>query len=147
MTQLTTQKHDMQEQLQRVLQETFALYQDTHMAHWNVRGPYFPQLHVLFEQHYTELWEALDVLAERIRALGSKVNKKALVAEPRIVDQDHQEMVRDLASAHRELSGALRSLEETAADAGDPATADLATERVRAHDQAAWMLEATAADW
>ncbi len=141
----TVQTTDLARSLAQSLRQTFTLYQRTHLAHWNVKGPYFPQLHVLFEGQYNELWAALDVLAERVRSYGTDVPADALSAGPADLPSDALVTVRTLAAEHRALSTHFATLEKTAQDQDDPATADLATERIRAHDQMAWMLEATSA--
>ena len=130
--------------LNDALHETFDLYRLTHIAHWNVRGPLFPQLHAMFDQQYNELWAALDVIAERVRALGSPVDPAAFTGEEQDIPADNRKLLSSLAKAHRSLSKSLGAIEGEATKAGDAATADLAIERIRAHDQHAWMLEAAA---
>ena len=129
----------------RAIQETFRLYRRTHLAHWNVRGPDFPQLHALFEEQYTELWNALDALAERARSLGTDVEPTWLTGEDGSVETNGQAIVRGLAADHRAITQTFQQLAEASGGAGDVATEDLAVERMRAHDQMAWMLEATSA--
>lgn len=143
----TTQTRQTIKDLEEVLTDSFTLYRRTHMAHWNVRGPLFHQLHGMFEEQYQEIWAALDVIAERIRALGGVVPNEAFAGAPVDGTQDAKTLVADLANGNRELAAKLRDVEAHANDNGDPGTADLAVERVRAHDQHAWMLEATAQDW
>lgn len=132
------------QQLHTALQETFTLYRATHLAHWNVRGPSFPQLHAMFEAQYTELWAALDTIAERIRAIGSEVHPDVLTGKVTAAGGDAKKTVNDLAQNHRAMAGKLRQMVFAADDDSDPATADLLTQRITAHEQAAWMLEATA---
>ncbi len=136
------QAHDLQD----ALHQTTNLYARTHLAHWNVEGPSFPQLHLLFESQYNELWQALDTIAERLRTLGAHVDASAFSAVPQIPERA-RDMVRELAKEHRRLAAFWRTTESNAADAADPATADLATGRIAAHDQQAWMLEATSKQW
>lgn len=134
--------------LQDALSGTFALYAETHLAHWNVVGPAFPQLHRLFEEQYTELWTALDVLAERLRGLGTTVDPEMFAAaaiDP--ASSDARTLVGRLAKGHRALSAQLFKLQRGASQAGDPATADLAAQRIHAHDKHAWMLESTLQGW
>ncbi len=131
--------------LQDVLGETFRLYRETHLAHWNVQGPSFPQLHLLFDGQYNELWEALDGIAERLRTLGPAVDPKAFQSTPERAATDARVLLKRLADGHRSLSKKLHGLEVLATKAGDAATADLAVSRIHAHDKHAWMLEATLA--
>lgn len=137
--ELTTLK-----KLGQVIHNSFRLYRRTHLAHWNVRGPQFPQLHLMFEEQYREIWEALDSLAERLRALGVDVEPRWLTAEDGQVEQEAAAIVQGLAADHRAISRDFVELERAADEAGDTGTADLAVERQRAHDQHAWMLDATA---
>ncbi|MCA1819500.1 MAG: hypothetical protein LC620_05535 [Halobacteriales archaeon] len=132
------------EGLQQALNGTFLLYRDTHLAHFNVRGPAFPQLHALLEQQYTELWNAVDEVAERIRALGHLVTHGALALPDSELPQDAGEMLGFLAAAHTRATAQWQTLFDVAEDAEDHATADLCNQRVRAHQKAAWMLGATA---
>lgn len=144
MTPKAIQQETQVQALTKSLKETFRLYAATHVAHWNVRGPYFPQLHALFEAQYTELWNALDVIAERIRHYGESVDPATLALDTPVpvADNEAKSVVRELALEHRALADRLREIERDATAAGDPGTADLAIQRVRAHDQHAWMLEA-----
>ncbi|HEY9038082.1 MAG TPA: DNA starvation/stationary phase protection protein [Roseovarius sp.] len=137
--------------LTEVLTGTYRLVLKSHIYHWNVTGPMFVPIHDMTEEHYTDMFTAADVLAERIRALG----KPALVTPAGLTArQDGQEadanltadqMVKDLLSDHEDLAGRMRALVETAESAGDPVTADLATERAAFHEKSAWMLRAMAA--
>ncbi len=129
--------------LHHVLHATFDLYRATHMAHWNIRGPYFPQLHTLFEQQYTELWEALDEIAERVRALGEDVDPNAVAGPAPSPGHDAKTTVAELEATHSKMAKHLRQLEAEASDAGDAGTADLFTIRIQAHEKAAWMLRST----
>lgn len=133
--------------LHDLLGATFRLYRDTHLIHWNVRGPLFPQLHKMLDDQYREIWAAIDEIAERIRALGSTVDAKAFESTPLRLGNDDRAGVVHLARANREISRQFNALSATAEEHHDPATADLANSRIRAHDQYAWMLEATAAPW
>jgi starvation-inducible DNA-binding protein len=132
------------EALQEALNLTFLAYRDTHLAHFNVRGAAFPQLHALFEQQYTELWEAVDEVAERIRALGHLVTHGALALPDSNVPQDAGEMLDVLIAEHTAAVLRWQELFDLAEEIGDHATADLCNQRVRAHQKHAWMLEATA---
>ncbi len=141
----TIQTTDLSRGLAQALRKTFTLYQRTHLAHWNVRGPHFPQLHALFEAQYTELWAALDQQAERVRSYGQLVPADVLSSGPADLPGDALAMVRFLAAEHRAMTVHFGALEKAAQEQDDPATADLATQRILAHDQMAWQLEATAA--
>ncbi|MCP1169520.1 Dps family protein [Limimaricola litoreus] len=134
--------------LSDALTDTYRLVLKTHACHWNVVGAMFYPLHQMTEEHYTDMFTAADVLAERIRALG----KRASVKPVRMIDGldtgadlTADEMVRGLLSDHEALSRRFYALVEAAEISGDPVTADLATERAAFHDKAAWMLRATAA--
>ncbi|MDN4479247.1 Dps family protein [Demequina lignilytica] len=137
--------------LGQVLSDTFTLYLKTHGYHWNVTGPHFRSLHLLFEEQYQELWAAADVLAERMRALGSGApgSMAEFLEHASIVDDerttDAMTMVENLARDHETLARLIRPLVEVAEDAGDGATADLFNARLAAHEQAAWMLRSFAA--
>lgn len=129
--------------LQGLLFATFQAYRDTHLAHFNVTGPAFPQLHALFEDQYRELWEAVDTIAERVRALGPPVDGAAFAVEAHDLPADEQGMLRTLALAHRTIARMCQDVERDATAAGDSPTADLAITRRHAHEKHAWMLEAT----
>jgi starvation-inducible DNA-binding protein len=133
--------------LEQVLTDTYALYAKTHGYHWNVEGPRFSQLHTLFETQYRELWAALDVMAERIRALGhyapsgeSIAGKTVIKADNAVPDEDS--MLANLASGNEAVVKSAREALVAAEEAGDQATADLMTARVAAGEKAAWMLRA-----
>ncbi|HUR61808.1 MAG TPA: ferritin-like domain-containing protein [Candidatus Thermoplasmatota archaeon] len=132
------------EALQSALFTTFLCYRDTHLAHFNVRGPAFPQLHTLLEQQYNELWLAVDEVAERIRALGHLVTHGALGLPDSELPQDAGSMLLFLAAEHTEATAQWQELFGIAEAAGDNATADLCNARIRAHQKHAWMLGATA---
>ena len=134
------------EALSRVLADTFTLYLKTHNFHWNVTGPMFHTLHLMFEEQYNELWVAGDAIAERIRALGHvapgsyrEFSKLTYIQEADVVPSDAEmmaELLRDNETAARTTRRAL-SIARAAVDAP---TEDLLTQRVRAHEKAAWML-------
>lgn len=138
------------EALAGVLTDTYRLVLKSHNYHWNVTGPLFFSIHEMTEEHYTDMFAAADVLAERIRALGKPAtfNITDLSAEPGGSDPDPElsaeDMIRDLLADHEALAERMRALVESAEAAGDPVTADLATERAGFHEKAAWMLRATA---
>jgi starvation-inducible DNA-binding protein len=133
--------------LSRLLADTYTLYLTTHNFHWNVTGPMFNTLHDMFMVQYTELWNAVDPIAERIRSLGhpapgSYAQFKALssiddvpAAPPKAL-----EMVRILVQGHEAVARTARQVFPTADDANDQPTADLLTQRMDTHEKTAWML-------
>ena len=141
----------MVEVLQAVLADSFALYFKTHAYHWNVEGPHFDSLHKLFGDQYTEMWEAMDELAERIRALGAYApcNVTELM-KPSDLKQSAKvskamDMVKDLAKDHATISKHIAAAIEVAQEVGDEVTTDMLIARQTVHDKTAWMLNATAA--
>lgn len=137
----------MAQGLSRLLADTYTLYLTTHNFHWNVTGPMFNSLHAMFMGQYTELWNAVDPIAERIRALGFKAPgsyaqftelsslKDAPATPPKAL-----EMVRILMEGHEAVARTARSLFALADKASDEPTADLLTQRLTVHEQTAWML-------
>lgn len=132
--------------LSRVLADTYSLYLKTHNFHWNVEGPMFNTLHVMFMGQYTELWNALDAIAERIRSLGypapgtyREFAKLTSIEETDGVPEA-MEMVRLLVQGHEAVARTTRALFPLAERGGDEATADLATQRLQVHEKTAWML-------
>ncbi len=134
------------EGLSRLLADTYSLYLKTHYFHWNVTGPMFHSLHQMFEEEYTELSQAVDDIAERIRTLGavapgsySEYAELSSVPETREVPQA-QEMVRLLVEGNEAVVRTARAAFPAAERAGDESTVDLLTERMRTHEKTAWML-------
>lgn len=135
--------------LKRLLGETYALYIKTHGYHWNVTGPRFQSLHEVFMTQYTELWAALDELAERIRALGQfapgssgeMMQDASIEADTSVPDAET--MVANLALGHEAVARAARDGIRIAGEAGDDVTADLMTQRATIADKTAWMLRAS----
>ena len=132
--------------LSRLLADTYSLYLKTHYFHWNVTGPMFHSLHQMFEQEYVELAQAVDDIAERIRTLGavapgsySQFAELSSVPETRDVPEA-QEMVRLLVEGNEAVVRTARAAFPAAERAGDEATVDLITERMRTHEKTAWML-------
>ena len=132
--------------LSRVLADTYALYLKTHNYHWNVTGPMFQTLHLMFEQQYNELWLAVDLVAERIRALGhfapgtyKALGKLSSIAEEEGVPPAMQ-MIRNLVKGHEQVAATARKVFAVADEANDQATADLLTQRLEVHEKTAWML-------
>jgi starvation-inducible DNA-binding protein len=145
------ERKDLAESLAHLLADTYTLYLKTHGYHWNVAGPAFPQLHDMFERQYRELAEAVDEIAERIRALGHPAPSSygELARLSSIPDgplpPEASNMLRTLQTGHETLARTSRGFIGLAEQAGDHATADLLTERMRAHEKTAWMLRSTVA--
>lgn len=132
--------------LNRVLADTFTLYLKSHNYHWNVTGPMFRTLHTMFEEQYTELWQANDEIAERIRSLGfrapgsySEFAKLSSVQEA-LKSPSAEEMVADLVTGHETVARTARKAFPHADKGHDEATADLLTRRLDVHEKTAWML-------
>ena len=138
--------------LSRVLADTYSLYLKTHNFHWNVEGPMFNTLHLMFMDQYTELWNALDAVAERIRSLGfpapgtGKEFSKLTSIEETDGVPEALEMVRLLVSGHEAVARTARGIFPLADKAGDEPTADLLTQRLTVHEQTAWMLRSLLED-
>jgi len=132
--------------LSALLADSYTLYLMTHNFHWNVTGPQFNSLHAMFMTQYTEQWNALDQIAERIRALGFPApgTYKEFVALASIQEVEGQpkanDMVRHLIGAHETTARTARSLFDTVDAANDQPTADLLTQRLDVHEKTAWML-------
>jgi len=134
------------EGLGAVLADTYTLYLKSHSFHWNVTGPMFETLHLMFERHYNELWAAVDVIAERIRALGfpapgtySDFTRLSSIEEEQGVP-NAQEMIRALVDGHETVTRTARKLVPAVEQANDQATLDLLTQRMQHHEKTAWML-------
>lgn len=132
--------------LSRLLADTYTLYLKTHNYHWNVEGPMFNTLHLMFEEEYNELALAVDEIAERIRALGERApgsyaefGKLSSISED-TDPPDAMEMVRRLVQGHEAVAKTARSVFTTADEANDQPTADLLTQRMQVHEKTAWML-------
>ena len=132
--------------LSRLLADTYALYLKTHNFHWNVEGPMFNTLHLMFMEQYTELWTALDTIAERIRSLGYPApgTYKAFSKLSSIEETDGvpeaMEMVRHLVKGHEAVARTARAAFGPAEKAGDESSIDLLTQRLQVHEKTAWML-------
>ncbi|UNK58109.1 DNA starvation/stationary phase protection protein [Pseudoxanthomonas daejeonensis] len=142
-------RKEIAEGLSRYLSDAFTLYLKTHNFHWNVTGSMFNSLHAMFMVQYTEQWNALDEVAERIRALG--FNAPGSYAEfIRLTSIREEEgatgvpdwkgMVRQLVSGNEAVCRTARGVLKTADDAGDDPTVDLLTQRLQIHEKYAWML-------
>jgi starvation-inducible DNA-binding protein len=122
------------------LTETYTLYLKTHNFHWNVEGPMFNALHLMFEQQYTEIWTAVDEIAERIRALGFPVPANfAKYKEYKAVLKD-KEMIKELVLGQEAVTRIARETFKIADAASDQPTVDLVTRRMEIHEKNAWML-------
>jgi starvation-inducible DNA-binding protein len=132
--------------LSRLLADTYTLYLKTHNYHWNVTGPMFQTLHLMFETQYNELALAVDLIAERIRALGApapgsyrEFTELSSIAED--TDRpDATEMIRRLVKGQEAVARTARSVFPVAEQANDEPTADLLTQRLQVHEKTAWML-------
>lgn len=145
-----TDRKEIAEGLAHLLADTYTLYLKSHGYHWNVTGPMFRTLHLMFEEHYLELRDAADVVAERIRSLGvpapatyREFTKLSVISDDQDTP-DAMEMVRRLTEGHEAVVRTARALVKTAEEAGDVATADLATQRIEVHEKTAWMLRSMA---
>lgn len=134
------------EGLSHVLADTYTLYLKTHNFHWNVTGPMFQTLHLMFQTQYNEIWLAVDMVAERIRGLGFPApgTYKELSALTSIKDSDGtpkaKEMIRQLIDGQEAVVRTARGLLPVAEKAGDQPTVDLLSARMLVHEQNAWML-------
>lgn len=134
------------EGLSRLLADSYSLYLKTHYFHWNVTGPMFNSLHLMFETQYTELAVAVDDIAERIRSLDffapgtySEFSKLSSIPESKSVP-NAQDMIKELVAGHEAVCRTARSVFPAAEKAEDEATADLLTQRLQVHEKTAWML-------
>ncbi|MFO1378572.1 MAG: Dps family protein [Steroidobacteraceae bacterium] len=132
--------------LARLLADTYSLYLKTHNFHWNVEGPMFNTLHLMFMDQYTELWNALDAIAERIRSLGypapgtyREFSRLTSIEETDGVPEALG-MVRLLVAGHEAVARTARAAFPATEKGGDESTADLLTQRLQVHEKTAWML-------
>ena len=147
-----TKRQDIATGLSRVLADTYTLYLKTHNFHWNVTGPMFQTLHLMFETHYNELALAVDLVAERIRALGwpAPGSYKKFAALSSIKEEDGvpkaQDMIRLLVQGHETVARTAREVFKSAEGASDQPTCDLLTQRMQVHEKTAWMLRSLLED-
>ncbi|TDR43068.1 starvation-inducible DNA-binding protein [Tahibacter aquaticus] len=132
--------------LSRLLADSYTLYLKTHGFHWNITGPMFNSLHLMFETQYNELWLALDPIAERIRSLdqaapasGAQFAALSSIKEESGVPE-WRDMVAQLVDGHETVARTAREAFKLADEASDQPTADLTTQRMQAHEKTAWML-------
>jgi len=132
--------------LSKLLADTYSLYLKTHGFHWNITGPMFNTLHLMFETQYNALWTAADLIAERMRALdvyapGSYTQFAGLTSIPEETGvPDWKAMVQQLVDGHETATRTARDVFKAADRADDQPTADLATQRMQEHEKTAWML-------
>lgn len=138
--------------LSRLLADSYSLYLKTHNFHWNVSGPMFNTLHTMFMAQYTELWNSIDDIAERIRALdeyapGSYTEFAKLSTVPEASGRPSaQEMIKQLLEGHEAVARTARSVFPAAEKGGDEATNDLLVGRIQVHEKTAWMLRSLLRD-
>ncbi|WP_309399147.1 Dps family protein [Cerasicoccus maritimus] len=143
----STSANPVADALRQIVADTYALMGQTHLCHWNVEGPGFFALHTAFEAQYTELFTAVDEVAERIRALGAYApgglaNLAKMAGFDEInEDASDEEMVAHLAALHKSTVSNLAKARDIAGDAGDSQTEDLMIARIQVHEKTIWMLE------
>ncbi len=144
-----TERHEIAGGLKKLLADSYGLYLQTHYFHWNVTGPQFRELHLMFEEQYTELAVAVDDIAERIRALdvmapGTYKAFSELAAIKEVDDvPSAQVMLETLTQNHEQLIKTCRAVLKSSQAAEDESTASLVSDRMRVHEKTAWMLRAT----
>ena len=137
------------EGLKCLLADSYTLYLQTHNFHWNVTGPRFRELHLMFEEHYTELATAVDEIAERIRTLGfvAPGTYQAFAALSSVKEVDGvpgaEEMLKVLIGSHEQVVKTARKVLAAAQAADDESSAALVSDRLRLHEKTAWMLRAS----
>ncbi|TKB43156.1 DNA starvation/stationary phase protection protein [Thalassotalea mangrovi] len=142
------QRENVAAQLKILLADSYTLYLQTHNFHWNVTGPQFRELHLMFEEHYTELATAVDEIAERIRTLGvvAPGTYKAFSELSTIKEVDGvpeaEVMVKILTASHESVVKTCRQALKAAQSADDESSAALISDRMRVHEKTAWMLRA-----
>ena len=140
------QRAEIAHGLSRLLADTYVVYLKTHNFHWNVEGPMFQTLHQMFMEQYTETWNAIDLIAERIRSLGEYApgTYKQYAKLARIMETDGvpkaEQMVRLLIEGQEAVVRTARELLPVAERANDEPTLDLLTQRMQVHEKNAWML-------
>lgn len=142
----TKDRKDIAKSLSKLLADTYIIYLKTHNFHWNVKGPMFQTLHLMFETQYNELWLAVDTLAERIRALGEPApgtytEYAQLGAVKETAGVPHaKEMIKILVSDHETVIHTAKTAFPVAEKGSDEATLDILTQRIQIHEKTAWML-------
>jgi len=136
-------RSDIADALQSILGSTYRLLVKTQIHHWNVVGPLFHPIHVLTEEHYENMFGAVDTLAERIRALGHPTAAPVIGTEKGdVVTMTARDLLEDLVADHESLCREMREAADTADEAGDIVTNDMLVERLTFHEKAIWMLRA-----
>lgn len=132
--------------LSTLLADSYMLYIKTHNFHWNVEGPMFNTLHLMFMEQYTEIWNALDLIAERIRAVGEyapasykQFSELTSIKESEKVPKATQ-MIKELLEGHETVIRTARSIFPIAEEQNDEVSCDLLTQRLQIHEKTAWML-------
>ncbi len=147
-----TDRKEIAEGLSHLLADTYSLYLKTHYYHWNVEGPQFQTLHLMFETHYTEMAIAVDDIAERIRILGHKApgTYKAFSKLSSVKEDDDlpsaREMIQNLLTAHETVIRTAKSILPKLDGANDEATQSLLGDRIVIHEKTAWMLRSLLVD-
>jgi starvation-inducible DNA-binding protein len=142
----TSDRKSVADGLKKVLADSYTLYLQTHNFHWNVKGPRFRELHLMFEEHYTELAVAVDDIAERIRSLGVAApgTYKAFAELSSISEVDGvppaEEMVDILQKSHEQVVRSCREALKVSQAADDESSSALISDRMRIHEKTAWML-------
>ena len=132
--------------LSKLMADTYSLYLQTHNFHWNVEGPMFNTLHLMFETQYNELWTAVDTIAERIRSLGFHApGTYRQLGELSSIDEvtgvpEAMAMVGYLVKGHEAVTRTARTAFQITDKAGDESSADMLTQRLQVHEKTAWML-------
>jgi starvation-inducible DNA-binding protein len=140
------QRQEIAHGLSKVLADSYTLYLKTHNFHWNVTGPMFQTLHLMFEAQYNELALAVDLVAERIRALGHPApgTYRQFLTLSTIREEDGvpkaQDMIQKLVEGHETVARTARQVFKTAESASDQPSCDLLTQRMQTHEKTAWML-------
>ena len=146
-------RHEIALGLSRLLADTYTLYLKTHKFHWNVTGPMFQGLHTMFEEQYTELADAVDVIAERIRVLGVKApgsyrefSELTKVREDESLDIGANDMVKSLLEAHEQVVKTAKDVLPSLEGANDEGTLGLLGARLEVHEKTTWMLRSLLED-
>jgi starvation-inducible DNA-binding protein len=149
----TKDRQTIADGLAGLLADTYTLYLTTHNFHWNITGPMFNSLHIMFMTQYTELWNAVDPIAERIRSLGhvapgsyAQFTKLSSLPDAPAQPPKALDMVRLLANGHESVARTARAVFVAANKADDQPTCDLLTQRLNIHEKTAWMLRALLAE-
>lgn len=133
--------------LSKILADTYVLYLKTHNYHWNVEGPKFRSLHEMFEEQYRDLWDSIDDIAERIRALGHYAPGTYAKFQALSTVKDNEDipvadnMLKELIADNETVTRTIRSALPTVQEAGDEASAGLLTDRLTTHEKQLWMMK------